>query len=107
MLSPSSIKRRKARCRTKPAGLFIHPNDSNLARADAVAVELGLHGSTEHVGVTAERMSSDSDDHERTWDHGRGRDAARALLGGARHTHTKSESQQLFQVADSGSESDN
>ncbi|KAI9444634.1 hypothetical protein H4582DRAFT_832619 [Lactarius indigo] len=104
---------RKARSRGKPAGLFIHPNESNLARADAVAVELGLHGSTEHVSVGAARASSDSDDNGETWERGRGRDAARALLGGAQQEHTnvrahaKSDSQRmLFQVGDSGSESD-
>ncbi len=104
---------RKTRSRTKPTGLFIHPNDSNLARADAVAVELGLHGSTEHVSVAAGRTSSDSEDHGRTWERGRGRDAARTLLGGPQQAHTsvrahaKSDSQQmLFQVGDSGSESD-
>ncbi|KAH9032485.1 hypothetical protein EDB85DRAFT_2145601 [Lactarius pseudohatsudake] len=37
------------------AGLFIHPNDSNLARADAISVELGWRGSTEHVGVGVAR----------------------------------------------------
>ena len=102
---------RKSRSRTKPAGLFIHPNNSNLARADAVAVELGLHGSTEHV--SAPRMSTDSEDNGTLWDHDRGRDAARALLGGTKKAHTgvrtlaKSDSQQrLFQVGDSGSESD-
>ncbi|KAH9065584.1 hypothetical protein EDB87DRAFT_1554915 [Lactarius vividus] len=110
--SPPSTMR-KARSRAKPAGLFIHPNDSNLARADAVAVELGLHGSTEHVSVGAARASSDSDDTERTWERGRGRDAARALLGGAQQVHTnvrghaKSDSQRmLFQVGDSGSDSE-
>lgn len=102
---------RKLRSRTKPAGLFIHPNNSNLARADAVAVELGLHGSTEHV--SAPRMSSDSEDNGTLWDHDRGRDAARALLGDTKKAHTgarplaTSDSQQrLFQVGDSGSESD-
>ena len=102
---------RKSRSRTKPAGLFIHPNNSNLARADAVAVELGLHGSTEHV--SAPRMSSDSEDNGTLWDHDRGRDAARALLGGTGKAQltgvrlAKSDSQQrLFQVGDSGSESD-
>ncbi|KAI9455908.1 hypothetical protein BJY52DRAFT_614523 [Lactarius psammicola] len=111
--SLSSSPPRKARSRTKPAGLFIHPNDSNLARADAVAVELGLHGSTERVSVGATRTSSDSDDHGRTWERGRGRDAARTLLGGPQQVHTsvrghaKSDSQQmLFKVGDSGSESD-
>jgi hypothetical protein len=104
---------RKVRSRTKPAGLFIHPNNSNLARADAVAVGLGLHGSTEHVSVvSAARMSSDSDDHhEGMWDIDRGRDAARALLGPAAQQsvrmHTKSDSQQrLFQVGESSDESD-
>lgn len=104
---------RKARSRAKPAELFIHPNNSNLARADAVAVGLGLHGSTEHVSVSTARLSSDSDDHERTWERGRGRDAARALLGGPQPVHSsvgvhaRSPSQQgLFEVGDSGSESD-
>ena len=98
----------KGRSRTKPADLFIHPNSSNLARADAVAVELGLHGSTEHVSsIGAARISSDSDDHERTWDRGRGRDAARALLGGPQQVHGRSASQQrLFEIGGSGSESD-
>lgn len=107
--SPPPIMR-KARPRTKPAGLFIHPNDSNLARADAVAVELGVHGSTERVSVGAVRMS---DDHERTWERGHGRDAARALLGGPQQVHSgmrahaMSDSQQrLFQIGDSASESD-
>ncbi|KAH9033046.1 hypothetical protein EDB84DRAFT_1270378 [Lactarius hengduanensis] len=105
--SPPSTMR-KARSRAKPAGLFIHPNESNLARADAVAVELGLHGSTEHA-----RASSDSDGDGLTWERGHGRDAARALLGGAQQVqtnvrgHAKSDSQRmLFQVGDSGSESD-
>jgi len=110
-LSSTPPAMHKVRSRTKPAGLFIHPNNSNLARADAAAVELGLHGSTEHV--CAPRMSSDSEDNEPLWDHGRGRDAARALLGSTKKVHTgaralaKSDSQQrLFQVGDSGSESD-
>ncbi|KAF8274274.1 hypothetical protein EI94DRAFT_1714017 [Lactarius quietus] len=97
--------------RPKPAGLFIHPNNSNLARADAVAVELGLHGSTEHVSLCAARVSSDND--ARAWGRDHGRDAARALLGGTQQAYVdartlaKSDSQQrLFQVGDSGSESD-
>ena len=104
---------RKVRSRTKPAGLFIHPNNSNLARADAVAVELGLHGSTEHVSVCPARTSSDSDDQGQMWGHDHGRDAARALLGSAPQVHTgartyaRSDSQQrLFQVGDSGSGSE-
>ncbi|KAI0248355.1 hypothetical protein BJV78DRAFT_801419 [Lactifluus subvellereus] len=102
-LSPPP-RRRRSRCKPKPTGLFIHPSNSNLARADAVAVEMGLHGSTEQV--KAVRTSCDSDDDERMWERDRGRDTARALLGGV-HAHSRLESQQdLFQVADSGSESD-
>jgi hypothetical protein len=103
---------RKARgCKAKPAGLFIHPNNSNLARADAVAVELGLHRSTERVEVV--RTSCDSDDGGlAAWGQGRGRDAARHMLGGATRpprgeirAHSRSKSQQrLFEVGDSESD---
>lgn len=104
---------RRARAgKLKPAGLFIHPNNSNLARADAVAVELGLHRSTERV--EAPRSSSDSDDGGMAaWGQGRGREAARHLLGdkttqltrGEIHAHSRSDSQQkLFQVGDSESD---
>ncbi|KAH9032972.1 hypothetical protein EDB85DRAFT_2145189 [Lactarius pseudohatsudake] len=47
---PSPPHRR--RCRTLHAQPFIPPNDSNLACADAIAVELGWHGgSTEQLSV--------------------------------------------------------
>jgi hypothetical protein len=105
--------RRARGVKTKPAGLFIHPNNSNLARADAVAVELGLHRSTERV--EALRMSSDSDDGGMAaWGEGRGREAARHLLGvtttqhttrGEVRAHSRSNSQQkLFEVGDSESD---
>jgi len=99
---------RKARGKVKPAGLFIHPNNSNLARADAAAVELGLHRSTDRV--EALRTSCDSDDDVMAaWGQGRGRDAARNLLRGATRrptrSHSRSESQRkLFQVGDSESD---
>ncbi|KAF7436405.1 hypothetical protein PC9H_003238 [Pleurotus ostreatus] len=32
--------------KTRPGGLFIHPNESNIARADAVALELGYASSS-------------------------------------------------------------
>jgi hypothetical protein len=63
--------------RTKPVGLFIHRKNSNLVHADTVAVELGLHGSTEHVCTP--QMSSDSEENGPLWDHARSHDA---LLGG-------------------------
>ena len=99
--------RKAARGKVKPAGLFIHPNNSNLARADAVAVELGLHRSTERVEALRTLCDSDDDDAMAAWGQGRGRDTARNLLAGAaRHhqmrSHSRSESQQkLFQVGDS------
>jgi hypothetical protein len=102
--NPPRRRRGSSRSKPKPAGLFIHPTNSNLARADAVAVELGLHGSTNRV--KALRTSCDSDDDGMMWEHGSGPEAARALLGGA-SIHSRTDSQQnLFQVADSGSESD-
>jgi hypothetical protein len=100
---------RKPRGKVKPAGLFIHPNNSNLARADAAAVELGLHRSTERVEALQTSCDSDEDDAMAAWGQGRGRDAARNLLRGATHqqtrSHSRSESQQkLFQVGDSESD---
>ena len=104
--------RRARGSKLKPAGLFIHPNNSNLARADAVAVELGLHRSTDRV--EAPRSSSDSDDGGRAaWGQGHGREAARHLLGdkttqqtrGEIRAHSRSDSQQkLFEVGDSESD---
>ena len=109
---------RKASCKSKPADLFIHPNHSNIARADAISVELGMRCQDERPQAQAPpRTSSDSDDSEVMWKQGRGPEAARALFGvttqprPARSTnvrpHPRSYSQEkLFQVGDSGSESD-
>jgi hypothetical protein len=76
------LRKATTRGKVKPAGFFIHPNNSNLACADAVAVELGLHRSTERV--EALRTSCDSDDDEvmAAWGRGHGRDTARNLLAG-------------------------
>jgi hypothetical protein len=99
--------------KVKPAGLFIHPNNSNLARADAVAVELGLHRSTERVEALRTSCDSDDDDVMAAWGRGRGRSTARHIFVGATaqqtrremRSHSRSESQQkLFQVGDSESD---
>jgi hypothetical protein len=97
------------RGKVKPAGLFIHPNNSNLARADAVAVELGLHRSTDRVEALRTSCDSDDDDVMAAWGQGRGRDTARNLLAGSTHRQTRSHSrsgsqQKLFQVGDSESD---
>jgi len=59
----------------KPEAIVIHPGDSNLARADAAAQELGIAGDTERVKLN--RYVGDE-----AWEYGKGRDIARQLLGG-------------------------
>jgi hypothetical protein len=103
------LRKATTRGKAKPAGLFIHPTNSNLARADAAAVELGLHRSTERVEALRTTCDSDVDDMVAAWGQGRGRDTARNLLASATHrqtrSHSRSESQQkLFQVGDSESD---
>ncbi|KAF4604830.1 hypothetical protein EYR40_003612 [Pleurotus pulmonarius] len=40
------LPRTRPTAKTRPGGLFIHPNESNIARADAVALELGYASSS-------------------------------------------------------------
>ncbi|KAI0640130.1 hypothetical protein C8Q77DRAFT_1084819 [Trametes polyzona] len=68
----------RPRSKSKPESIFIHPNHSNLARADAAAAELGLSGDTERVKVNSYPADEDP------WAHGKGRDVARQLLLGNR-----------------------
>jgi hypothetical protein len=70
----------RARPRPKPEGIFIHPNLSNIARADARALERGLISNTDRVHSTFY-----SRDTESGWQSGSGKEAARALLGGPGH----------------------
>lgn len=74
-MSTRSWQPRPRRTKSKPEAILIHPGDSNLARADAAAQELGIAGDTERVKVN--RYPVDQD----TWEHGKGRDVARQLLG--------------------------
>ncbi|KAA1467814.1 hypothetical protein DENSPDRAFT_813716 [Dentipellis sp. KUC8613] len=90
--------RPRAKSKSKPASLFIHPNQSNLSRADAAAVELGLHGSTERVKATGKY----GDDEDVAWEHGKGRDVARELLRGK--SARADEQQKLFNIGDGESE---
>ncbi len=92
--------RPRAKSKSKPASLFIHPNQSNLSRADAAAVELGLHGSTERVKATGKY----GDDEDVAWEHGKGRDVARELLRGK--SARADEQQKLFNIGDGESEDD-
>jgi len=68
----------RRRTRSKPDNIFIHPYESNLARADAVALELGITGDTDLVqGNMADG---------RSWQLGRGKDVAREVFG---HSHRR------------------
>ena len=64
----------RPRSRSKPESIFIHPNHSNIARADAAAVQLGLAGDTDLVKGNVYPADAE------TWEHGRGRDVAREML---------------------------
>jgi len=63
----------RPRFKSKPDDIFIHPAQSNLARADAVALQLGLSGETERVqGFKVPEGPA--------WEVGEGRHLAREML---------------------------
>lgn len=66
----------RPRSKSKPSNIFIHPADSNLARADAAAVQLGITGDTELV-----KGNQFPANRETPWQLGKGKDLARELLG--------------------------
>lgn len=74
-MSTRSWQPKTRRTKPKPEAILIHPGDSNLARADAAAQELGIAGDTERVKVNRYPVDQDA------WEHGKGRDIARQLLG--------------------------
>ncbi|KAJ3895138.1 copper transporter [Lentinula edodes] len=90
---PSSVR---LRSKSKPNSIFIHPQHSNLARADAAALQLGLGGPTERVSGSVYQLKE-----EASWKTGTGKDVARALLGGS---HQQSNTNQ--HSFDVGSDSD-
>lgn len=92
---PLKTVQTRPRSKSKPDDIFIHPTDSNIARADAVAQELGISGDTERV----KGHSYPKD--EPAWEIGKGRDVARELLGPKK----KTPSQGSFYIGDD-SESD-
>ncbi|TFL06832.1 hypothetical protein BDV98DRAFT_600822 [Pterulicium gracile] len=61
--------------RPKPEHIFIHPANSNVARADAVAQEMGYASKPDvsYGGVNADETA-------REWGSGQGRDVARQLM---------------------------
>ncbi|KAF8971668.1 copper transporter [Flammula alnicola] len=72
-----SVKTRP-RSKSKPDAIFIHPAESNIARADAVALEMGLAGDTELVKGYSYTKE------EPAWEIGKGKDLAREMLLGAK-----------------------
>ncbi|KAJ3484520.1 hypothetical protein NLI96_g5601 [Meripilus lineatus] len=71
----------RPRSKSKPTSIFIHPTQSNIARADAAAQQLGLSGDTELV---KECKYPEGD--VASWEMGTGRDVARELLGSRKNT---------------------
>ncbi|KAI0686642.1 hypothetical protein BC835DRAFT_1513216 [Cytidiella melzeri] len=66
----------RPRSKSKPDAIWIHPTESNLARADARAMQLGLSGDTELV--KAPELPAEG---EHAWEVGKGRDLAREIMG--------------------------
>ncbi|KAJ7608650.1 copper transporter [Roridomyces roridus] len=66
----------RPRSRSKPE-IFIHPMQSNLARADAAALTMGLANDTERVDGVGTRYPHEA----AAWEAGTGPDVARSLLG--------------------------
>lgn len=104
-LYSNAIKTRP-RSRSKPDGIFIHPTQSNIARADAAAMEMGLTHSTERV------QDHRYDQPEPAWETGKGKDMAREMLLPKKETISKppqrQRSKDQFYIGndESGSESD-
>jgi len=84
----------RPRSRSKPDAIFIHPTESNLARADAAALELGLSCHTDRV------QDNRCDRDEAPWVAGAGQNAARTLLGAAHRQTLETSERDPFFVAD-------
>ena len=82
----------RPRSKSKPDGIFIHPRHSNIARAEVIAVGMGLGDeNNEYVDASSyryprsPRQANDMPPcgNQRGWGAGNGRDVARGLLGGS------------------------
>lgn len=92
MMRPFSTR---PRSKSKPDAIFIHPNDSNIARADAVASNLDPPNDIDHIHRNNYRRD------EPAWTSSEGKGVARALLGASRKP---SERDPFHAVHDSDSE---
>jgi len=88
--SPPPKHARRARAKSKPEHIVIHPRDSNIARADAFALRLGLGRETELVKdvglmpMPAPGMDGGDAKAGIVWEVGKGKEVARELLGHVR-----------------------
>ena len=76
-LGPKQDSQRRStrpRAKSKPTSIFIHPTQSNIARADAAALQLGLAGDTDLV------KGNMHPDGEAAWKIGEGKDLARQIM---------------------------
>ncbi|KAJ7508465.1 hypothetical protein B0H11DRAFT_1965167 [Mycena galericulata] len=85
------------RPRAKPDAIFIHPTQSNLARADAAALTLLGGDTTSRNGVDSRYLHADA-----AWEAGRGPDVARSLLGNTRSGPRRTP----FMIGDDGSDAE-
>lgn len=84
----------RPRSKSKPDGIFIHPTHSNIARAEVIAVRMGLDTQNEYVdpsSYTYPRSPSQTSDspaqgNRRGWGTGNARDVARGLFDGSNST---------------------
>lgn len=93
-MSTRSWQPKTRRTKSKPEAILIHPGDSNLARADAAAQELGIAGDTERVKVNRYPVDQDA------WEYGKGRDIARQLLGSTAQRPQSLQDHHMSQISD-------
>ncbi|KIK99481.1 hypothetical protein PAXRUDRAFT_131945 [Paxillus rubicundulus Ve08.2h10] len=93
LLSTSVGRRLRPHARSKPTAILIHPNESNLARADAAALELGIAGDTELV------KGNRAPDGQESWQQGKGRDVAREMFGDT-HYRQHPDASNVFDIGD-------
>jgi len=89
----------RPRARSKPEDIFLHPMQSNVVRADAAAMNLGL-GANGNATTRYPREAA-------AWEAGKGPDVARALLGGTTRGASVGPRKAPFQIGgDADSDSD-
>lgn len=85
----------RPRSKSKPEGIFIHPTNSNIARAEVLAVHMGIGTENNEYVDTASYtyprspvQTNDMPTHgnQRGWGAGNGKNVARGLLGGSSST---------------------